>query len=108
MDVGARLKALRTKKDLTQEQVSKRMGIAKQTLFKYESGIITNIPSDKIEELAKIYDTTPAFIMGWNENITPTKKEQRLAEKYLAFKNSPDPRDKAIADAVEKLLGLHE
>ena len=30
-------------------------------------GIITNIPSDKIEVLAEIYNTTPAYLMGWDE-----------------------------------------
>ena len=51
---------------LTQEELADKLGLKKQTVQKYESGIISNIPSDKIELMAKIFDTTPAELMGWN------------------------------------------
>lgn len=69
--IGDKLKDLRLKNKLTQEEVGKKINVSKQTLYKYESGIITNIPSDKIEVLAEIYNTTPAYLMGWDE---PNKK----------------------------------
>ena len=65
--IGDKLKDLRLKNKLTQEEVGKKINVSKQTLYKYESGIITNIPSDKIEVLAEIYNTTPAYLMGWDE-----------------------------------------
>ena len=67
--IGERLKALRLKSGLTQEEVGRHAHISKQTLYKYENGIVTNIPADKIELLAAIYSVTPAYIMGW---ATPT------------------------------------
>lgn len=39
----------------------------KSTLFKYENGLIQNIPINKIKKLAKIYNIAPAYIMGWQE-----------------------------------------
>lgn len=65
--VGERLKDLRTKQKLSQEEVSNILGTSKQTIHKYEKNIIENIPLDRIETLAKLYDTTPSYITGWEE-----------------------------------------
>lgn len=72
MKVGELLKKLRTDKDLSLDDVAKQLGLARQTLYKYETGLITNIPLTRIEELAKIYNVTPGYIMGWeDENEDP-------------------------------------
>lgn len=68
MKVGEMLKELRTNKNLSLDDVSKQLGIARQTLYKYETGIITNIPLTRIEDLAKIYRVKPGYIMGWKDD----------------------------------------
>jgi len=68
MKLGERIKLLRNKKGLTQEELGKAIGSTKQNIYKYENGIITNIPSDKLEEIAKCLDTSPAYLMGWAED----------------------------------------
>lgn len=67
---GNIIKNLRTERNLTQEEVGKIIGASKQTLHKYENGIITNIPQDKIEALANLFDVSPAYIMGWEKDKT--------------------------------------
>ena len=80
--IGLRLKKLREISRFSLDFAAKSVGISNQTLFKYENDKITNIPSDKIKELARLYQTSPAYIMGWeddpavqkgsNENHAPT------------------------------------
>lgn len=65
MNIGDRLKKLRIERDMTLEEVGAYIGASKQTLHKYENGLVTNIPSDKIELLAKLFRVSPAYIMGW-------------------------------------------
>lgn len=65
---GDKIKNLRIQNKMTLEEVGERIGISKQTLYKYENNIITNIPSDKIEGLAKVFNVSPALIMGWDED----------------------------------------
>lgn len=77
--IGERLKALRLKAGLTQEEVGQHAHISKQTLYKYENGIVTNIPSDKIELLATIYNVTPPYLMGWDE---PAKHKSLPSDDY--------------------------
>ena len=52
MTVGQRLKQLREKAGLSQVDLAAKLNVSKQNLYKYENDIITNIPSDKIEEAA--------------------------------------------------------
>lgn len=74
MEVGELLKKLRTEKDLSLDDVAKQLGLARQTLYKYETGLITNIPLTRIEELAKIYNVTPGYITGWEDDDVDLSK----------------------------------
>ncbi len=71
MTVGERIRTLRDKLGLSQVEFATQMNVSKQTLYKYENNIITNIPSDKIEAAAKIGNVSPAYLMGWDNNIAP-------------------------------------
>jgi transcriptional regulator with XRE-family HTH domain len=74
------IKNRRLELNLTLEEVSKRLGISKPTLQRYESGVISNIPFDKIELLAKVLQTMPSKLMGWCEDLN--KDERELLNKY--------------------------
>lgn len=67
MDKGSIIKRLREEKGFSQVELARKIGVSKQTLYKYEKNIVTNIPSDKIEALAKALGTTPEVLMGWTE-----------------------------------------
>ncbi|MDO5478295.1 MAG: S24 family peptidase [Clostridia bacterium] len=66
MTMGDRIYSLRKAKKMTQEDVAKRLNVALQTIYKYEKGIVTNIPLDKLELLAKVLDTTTTYLTGWD------------------------------------------
>lgn len=65
MTKGERIKRLREAARMTQEELARRLHTTKQTIYKYEKNIITNIPSDRIEALADILNSTPEHIVGW-------------------------------------------
>lgn len=69
MSTGKRIKQLREKMGLTQEAVAKRIGVATQTIFKYEKEIVTNIPLENIQKLSEIFCISPAELMGWNNSL---------------------------------------
>ena len=64
--IGKRIKDARKKVGLSQVDLAEKIGVSKQTLYKYENDIITNIPSNYIEEIAKNTGVSPAYIMGWS------------------------------------------
>ncbi len=65
--LGEKIKDLRLKEGLTLEDVAKKINTSKQTIHRYETGVISNIPAEKIEQLSKILNTTPSWLMGWDE-----------------------------------------
>ncbi len=68
--IASRLKSLRKEKRMTLDELAARVGTSKQTIHRYENGIITNIPHEKIESLATALGVTPADLMGWEYNST--------------------------------------
>ena len=50
---------------MSQVDFADKINVSKQTLYKYENNIITNIPSDKIEAAARLGNVSPAYLMGW-------------------------------------------
>lgn len=99
--IGENIKNARTAAGISQTDLAKKVGVSKQTLYKYETGIITNVPSDKIEEISSVLHVTPARLMGWDEPeaIVLSIEEQSLVEHY----RTADPGTQA---AVNKLLDL--
>lgn len=114
MHIGERIKEFRLKCGLSQEDVAKAINSTKQAVYKYENGIVTNIPSDKIEIMAKLFNTTPCILMGWtdqeedygflqlfaSETPTYTEHEQNIIQ---AYRSQPE-----IQPAVDRLLGIEE
>ena len=67
MAKGERIKALREQFGMTQDELAEKIGTTKQTVYKYEMGIITNVPSDKIEAMADLFGVSPSYLMGWDD-----------------------------------------
>ncbi len=75
MTIGDRVKALRLKKGLTQEELAEKLGYrSKSSVAHIENG--RDIPRSMIVQLSEILDTTPAYLMGWEDS------EGSLFNKY--------------------------
>lgn len=94
---------------MQQTELAERINVKKQTLYKYENDIVTNIPSDKIETIARTFNVTPAYLMGWeDENVDVMKefedfieKNHILQSKIMTYLNmfsklSPESQDNVI------------
>lgn len=83
MTKGERIKLLREKANMTQEELAKLLNTTKQTIYKYEQSVVTNIPSDRVERIAEVLNTTPAYIMGWESDKPETSKKIDAATDVL-------------------------
>lgn len=68
---GTRIKQAREKIGMSQTDMAEKIGVSKQTLYKYENDIITNVPTDKIEAISRLAGVSPSYIMGWENNNLP-------------------------------------
>lgn len=66
-DTGKRIKAAREAKGLSQEELGLACGVTKQTIYKYEKGIVTNIPLKVMEVLAGVLRVSPIYLAGWDD-----------------------------------------
>lgn len=85
--IGSRIKQARERADITQEQLGKLCNTTKQTIFKYETGKVTNIPMDRIVAIAHILGVDPCYIMGWEESACPKTSHH---SSYSSHTHSPD------------------
>lgn len=89
MTIGDRVKKLRTEKGMTQTELAEAIGTTKQNIYKYETGIISNIPMDRIKAIAKHLNVSPNYLMGWAQ-YSPQIEEQPKGTKkegYIMFDN---------------------
>lgn len=71
MNVGERIKRRREALNINQTELAQKVSATKQTIYTYENGIVTNIPSDTIELIATTLGVSPAYLMGWDDYEDP-------------------------------------
>lgn len=110
-----RIKELRQEKGLTLEQVAEVVGVGKSTVRKWETGMIANMKRDKIADLAKALGTTPAYLMGWNEEEkekkdSPSEPQLTEGEKVLLdlFNRVPEDQQQLVLQMIRAALGSRE
>lgn len=67
MTVGDRIRNERERIGMTQEALGKLCRVKKQTIYKYEANLITNIPTDKLQIIASALSVSPGYLMGWED-----------------------------------------
>lgn len=67
MNIGDRIKNRRKELGLTLKEVAKKLNVSESLISRYESNEVKNMGIDKIKPLAKALQTTPEYLMGWNE-----------------------------------------
>lgn len=67
MNLSEKIRYLRIQKGMTQAELAEKLNTTKQTIGKYENQVVTNLPLNRIQELADALNTTPAYLMGWGE-----------------------------------------
>lgn len=94
MTLGEKVKLKREELNLSQEELAEKMNYkSKTSIHKIEVGI-TDLPLSKVKELAAVLKTTPAYLMGWEEDKKQEKENNifsQLTDEELAklekFKN---------------------
>ena len=92
MTTGERIKRLRKDLGLSADNLGKMIGKDRSTIYRYERGDIESATIDVIPRLARALQTTPQYLLGWDEKpafhwIDPDyrMKLSDLAEKRLAW-----------------------
>lgn len=83
---GSKIKYLRSLTGMSQEELGRRVGVQRAAINKYEKGSVTNIPITTIEKIAKVFDVSPTFLVGWNETTSnPLASETKVLQGVKTF-----------------------
>lgn len=67
MTIGQRIKERREELDITQDELAKRLGYKSRSSINKIELDIYNLKQSKIKAIADALQTTPGYIMGWND-----------------------------------------
>lgn len=98
MDIGQRIKQRRKELKMSAEELGKRLGKDRSTIYRYEKGDIENLPLDILEPIATALQTTPQYLMGWQK---VQKKNDILSDIVLKLNE-----DAELLEMVEILSNL--
>lgn len=79
MTIGQKIKELRKELDMSVDDLASKLGKNRATIYRYERGDIENLPLDVLEPLANALETTPGYLMGWED--TPKRTNLQLLMK---------------------------
>jgi transcriptional regulator with XRE-family HTH domain len=103
MTIGKRIRTERIERKISQEELAKALSTTKQAIYKYENDIVTNIPMDKVAKIAELFNVTPAYLMGWDDDSSSMKKNDAIADIILRLRS-----DEHFMQVVESLASLSE
>ena len=104
MTTGERLKLRRKEIGFSAEKVADQLGVSPATIYRYEKGDIEKVPVDSLAELAKILQTTPAYLMGWESQADQAEINDLLAQ----IQASEEKEQSRIAEMIQYFKKLHD
>lgn len=91
MTIGERIKQRRIFLGLSADDLAGKLGKNRATIYRYESNFIEKMPTSIIQPLAEALQTTPAYLMGWqDEDNNIVKKNDAIADIILKLRTDDD------------------
>lgn len=127
--IGARLKAARLAKGLSQTELANKIGVGQTAVGKWENGVVKNIKRSMLQQIAQVLEISPLIIIGIVPNegkkITVTPKDigeelfslvqdisnkKTSPEDYLIIqkKNHTEEQYKQIKNFVDFIKGAKQ
>ena len=93
------LKYLRKEAGLTQDELAKKIGISKRTLAYWEKGE-NNIKAEKANELAKLFNVSVSYLLGYSDKKEPYYDDEILLDNGSG--GSVSLSEKRDSDIIQK------
>jgi transcriptional regulator with XRE-family HTH domain len=112
MDIGAKIKAARISKGMTQEELGKILGVQKSAIAKYENGRIVNIKRSTLKKISDVLEIRPSELIfekieknpvGTAELHIEMITDVDLAELFEDFKLLDARERKIVKDLARSL-----
>lgn len=109
-ETGERIKKRRKQLGISADELAQKLEISRSTVFRYEKGEIDKVPATYIKVLADALCTTPAYLMGWEDELDTDAdflpklmKDQKSLEHVKLLLDLSDSDKKSVFDMIEFL-----
>jgi transcriptional regulator with XRE-family HTH domain len=102
MDYGERLKILRMRKKLSQQDVADRLNINRSTYARYELGQ-TQPDFETLEKLADFFDVSTDYILGRTDNQNPPENDEDNLVAFYNLDNLDEEDIQYVKETIEFL-----
>ncbi len=93
MTIGQRIKVRREELNMSQEELAKRIGYKSRSSINKIELDLYSLQQSKIKAIADALDTTPSYIMGWDEEASRNEWASKFRDSVMQILNNADPAD---------------
>ena len=94
MTIGQRIKIRREELNMSQDDLAKKVGYKSRSSINKIELDLYSLKQSKIKAIADALETTPSYIMGWDEEAKEAKKA------------APSEEDSLNAEIIKLFMGL--
>ena len=105
--IGFRIKSEREEKGMTLQDIADRIGVAKSTIQRYETGTIEKIKLPVISAIAKALEVNPSWIIGKTDIKSSVCDNFVLEDSYFSFAKEMQENDVSVED-MKKLWNFYQ
>lgn len=87
MNIGQRIKNRRLELNMSVDELATKIKKNRATVYRYESNDIEDLPTSVLEPLSKALQTTPGYLMGWEDKKSPSENTDELQNDDLIILN---------------------
>lgn len=98
MTVGERIKQRRKELNISANALGIKLGVNRSTICRYESGYIEKMPIDILKPIAKALNTTPEYLMGWED-----EQQKNDIQADIILKMRTDDTFMSVVESLYKL-----
>ncbi|KAA9349725.1 helix-turn-helix domain-containing protein [Larkinella humicola] len=93
------IKAIRTAKGLTQDDISKKLGMKQSNYARVEKGL-TQITIERLDQLAEVFEMSATAILSYEGGTQPTSED---VEYYIAHSRKLEKQVESLKKRVTEL-----
>ena len=108
-DVGARLRALRLERGMTQDEVARAIGTHFTSISAVERGV-RGLTLQQIVKLSSALKVSPDALLHPKQSPKPkttSRREGRLLRRIERIRELPPPQQRTVLDILDSLLKTH-
>lgn len=103
MEVGERIKYRREQLNMTQGELAKKVGYTSRSSVAKVEANANGMVQSKLILFAEALQTTPAYLLGWEDGEPTYKNEDAVSDIFVRLRN-----DSKFLEATQMLYNLNE